>query len=245
MRAILLAAGMGRRLTEASGGIAKALVEAAGLPLVVHQLRTLERAGFKPDEVVVVTGCDGDRVAEAVRAENPQATVLHNDRFTDQNLLSLLTARTKLSAGFLLVNVDHLMPHAVHQKLMAAPGTVVAAVDTDRTLTDDDMKVSRGPDGRIAAISKQLTEWDCGYIGMTRVDASMVEHYLATADRVLSKIGAKKAVVEMVLAGLSEAPSVCDCSGVSWAEVDTPDELAAAEDLLNSRPDFFEQTPTD
>ena len=60
--AVLLAAGAGSRL----GGRPKALLELAGVPLVLRQLVALSGAGV--DEVVVVLGHHADAVEAAVRA---------------------------------------------------------------------------------------------------------------------------------------------------------------------------------
>ena len=190
---------------------------------------------------MVVGGCDYERVGPLVAREAPNATLVRNDAFHHQNLLSLLSARELLAEGFLLVNVDHLMPWAIHRRMVEHPADVVAATDQDRPVGADDMKVRLDASGRIAAISKQLDTWDRGYIGMTRVRAAAVTSYLETADAVLADIGPERSVVEMVLARIQPPPAVCDCSGFKWAEVDTPDELAAAEALLASLPRFFHQ----
>jgi len=244
MRAVLLAAGMGKRLAAASGGVAKALAVVGGRALVEHQLATLAHAGFAAERIVVVTGCDGGRVEELVIRAAPRAIVVHNPAYHHQNLLSLLAARPLLGDGFLLSNVDHLMPYAIHRRLLHAPEDVVAAVDADRPLGGDDMKVALDGQGRLSAISKQLERFDRGYIGMTRCRAEAVPRYLDAAGAVLADVGPEKAVVEMILGRLAATgapPAVCDCSGFRWAEVDTPDELYAAARELSSHADFFEQ----
>jgi len=247
MRAVLMAAGRGMRLREASGQLAKALVPVQGKTLAEHQLNTLRSAGFTDDQIVVVGGCDYDLLEPIVRRVCPGATLLNNPRFTDQNLLSLLTARDYLHDGFLVVNVDHLMPHAIHRKILAVDANqpVVACVDNDRPIGDDDMKVQLKDDGvHIQAISKQLTTFDRGYIGMTRCTAAAIPQYLQTADQVLEEVGAPKAVVEMILARLATtnmAPSIYDASGHKWFEIDTPEELTIAENGLQEMPEFFEQ----
>lgn len=244
LRAVLLAAGMGTRLASASGGIAKALVTVRGAPLVLHQLNTLRAAGFAESELVVVGGFQHDEVAAIVSREAPGATIVENRQYRHQNLLSLLAAREHLHGGFLLVNVDHLMPPAIHRKAVADARPVVACVDHDRPLGHDDMKVACDDNGDLRAISKQLTVFDRGYVGMTRVLGAAVPGYLAAADAVLAEIGPERAVVEMILGRLATTgrpPALCDISGHRWAEVDTPDELAAAEDLLARTPGFFDR----
>lgn len=245
MRAVLMAAGMGKRLAPASGGIAKALAHVQGKTLLQHQIETLRLAGFDDNKLVIVGGFDHSGVADIVAQLAPNATLLENTNYRQQNLLTLLTARDVLKDGFLLVNVDHLMPTAIHKRMLSHTGPLVACVESGRELADDEMKVALDSNGNLMAISKQLTQFDVGYIGMTRCDADAVPMYLAAADIVLTKVGAQRAVVEMVLGQLAAtgvAANVCDCAGFKWAEVDTPSDLDAANALLNSLPDFFDQT---
>lgn len=243
MRAVLMAAGMGKRLAQASGGIAKALVEANGKALVLHQIHCLRAAGFSDDRLVIVGGFEYERLAPLVAREAPQATLCENTQYHHQNLLSLLSARDYLSDGFLLLNVDHLMPPSVHQRMLSMAAPVVACVESGRTLAGDEMKVKLNADGGLSAISKTLTEFDLGYIGMSRIRAGAVSAYLDAADAVLAEIGPERAVVEMVLGQLAKIGfpvSVCDFPGLAWAEVDTPDDLEGAEALLRANPGFFE-----
>ena len=118
----------------------------------------------------------------------------------------------------------------------AAPvlADVTAFIDTDRTLGNDDMKVERGAHGRIIAIAKTLTKFDCGYVGMSRVPTAWLGRYFEEADRALAEEG-RAIHVERILGRLAKtdfAPTCRDISGHGWLEVDTPDERAAAEAAL-------------
>jgi len=239
-----MAAGMGKRLAEASGGIAKALARVQGRTLLAHQIDTLRAAGFTDDQLVIVGGFQFEGVAEIAQEMAPKATLLENRDYRQQNLLTLLTAREHLTDGFLLINVDHLMPSAIHRRMLAHSGQVVACVESGRELADDEMKVALDSDGQLMAISKQLTDFDVGYIGMTCCRKEAVPQYLAAADVVLAKVGPQRAVVEMILgqlAAVGSSPAICDCAGFKWAEVDTPEDLAIAEQLLLNTENFFEQ----
>ena len=91
-------------------------------------------------------------------------------------------------------------------------------------------------------MSKQLTDFDCGYIGKTYVDVSMEDVYRGAVDTVLNEFG-DKAVVEHILHVLardeSARPAICDLSGFGWYEIDTPDELRDAEEKLKKDKNFI------
>src|SRR5678815_1337747 len=100
MRAIILAAGKGSRLTGAGGESPKCLVKAGGLTLIERQIRTLEAAGI--DEVTVVVGCGAERVR---RACGHRVTYVENARYAQTNsLYSLWMARPLLNEGFVVLN---------------------------------------------------------------------------------------------------------------------------------------------
>ena len=62
MKAMLLAAGRGERLRPLTDRVPKALVEVAGVPLIVRHLRALGAAGI--DDVVINLGWLGDAIRE-------------------------------------------------------------------------------------------------------------------------------------------------------------------------------------
>lgn len=234
MHVVLLAAGLGSRLGTLTRELPKALIPVAGKPLLAYALDFAAR--LRPARIVVVGGFCFPQVESALagfRGDRP-VELIENTHFRDGNLVSLLTAKPRLDDGFLVMNVDHIYRPAIADVVAGDVDRVTAFIDTDRKLGDDDMKVERGPDGRVLAIAKSLTKFDCGYVGMTRVPAPMLGRYFAEADRALTEEG-RAIHVERILARLAktaDGPACRDISGHGWLEVDTPDERAAAERAL-------------
>jgi choline kinase len=233
---VLLAAGLGSRLGTLTRELPKALISVGGRPLLAHALDFAAR--LRPTRIVVVGGFgfpQVERELASFRGDRP-VELVENTHFRDGNLVSLLTAKSRLDDGFLVMNVDHIYRPAIADVVAGESERVTAFIDTDRKLGDDDMKVERGPDGRVVAIAKTLTKYDCGYVGMTRVPGPMLGRYFAEADRALAEEG-RAIHVERILARLAQtadAPACRDISGHGWLEVDTPDERAAAERALAS-----------
>jgi choline kinase len=230
----LLAAGLGSRLGSLTRDLPKALIQVGGKPLLAHALGFA--AQLRPSRIVVVGGFCFPQVRVALdgfRGDLP-VELIENTHFRDGNLVSLLTAKPLLEEGFLVMNVDHIYRSAIAKVVAAEVERVTAFIDTDRKLGDDDMKVERGADGRVVAIAKTLTKFDCGYVGMTRVPAALLGRYWNEADRALAEEG-RAIHVERLLARLAktdDAPACRDLSGHGWLEVDTPDERASAETAL-------------
>jgi choline kinase len=240
VKVALLAAGLGSRLGSLTAALPKALIPVGGETLLAHALRFANR--LRPAEIVVVGGFGYPLVAaELARlqagpgaAAGPPTTLVENARFREGNLLSLQAARPRLDDDFVLLNVDHIFRPAIAAIVAAPAEDVTAFVDTDRTLGDDDMKVQRDGQGRVAAIAKTLTTFDVGYVGVTRVPRPALVRYFAEADATLAAEGTS-VHVERILARLAAtaAPPLCrDISGHGWLEIDNQDERARAEEAL-------------
>lgn len=238
MQVVLLAAGLGSRLGALTEHLPKALIVVAGEPLLVHAIRFARR--LSPDEIVVVGGFGFDEVHAETARRRLGVTLVQNTHFRDGNLVSLFAARPAIRGDFLLMNVDHIYRPAVAQRVAAPATDVTAFIDHDRQLGGDDMKVARDGAGRVKEIAKTLTDFDCGYVGMTRVPGGApYDRYWGAAEAVLQGEGGRSAHVERVLARLasSEHPPACrDISGIGWLEVDLPDERSHAERVMLSDP---------
>lgn len=237
---VLLAAGMGLRLGDITKEKPKALVEVAGEPLCFYALRFLELCGA--NEIIVVGGFEIEQLKETIRHFKNQVpiTILENKEYAKGNLLTLETALPHITNSFLMVNTDHIYKKAIAAVVKKEMQEITAFVDFDRTLGTDDMKVKL-LNGKVLEMSKTLTDFDCGYVGMTYVDESKLEMY-RQAVKQTAEIYGEKAVVEQVLVQLREmnhAPRTGDISGHGWLEVDFPEERKQAEAALLSSSDLY------
>jgi choline kinase len=242
VQVVLLAAGLGSRLGTLTKEIPKALVSVAGKPLMFHALEFAAR--LRPTQITVVGGHGFSLVEQALdqgQAGSPALAdlaiqLVENPSFRDGNLISLMAARPRVSEGFLLLNVDHIYRAGIAEVVAPEVADVTAFIDTDRSLGADDMKVERRADGRVRRISKTLSKFDSGYVGMTRVPTSALPRYWESAEAALAEEG-RAIHVERVLGRLAEsdAPPLCrDISGHGWLEVDTAEERAAAERAIEA-----------
>lgn len=234
MQAVLLAAGLGSRLGKLTERIPKALIPVGGLPLLAYAVRFAQSAGAK--DITVVGGFGFAQVRAEVEQREMPVRLIENAAFRDGNLVSLMTARPHLRADeeLLLMNIDHIYRPAIAAIAARPADDVTAFIDTDRVLGADDMKVARDGAGRVREISKALSSWDAGYVGMTKVPAAAFSRYWVTADAALAEEG-RAIHVERILGRLATSPTppACrDISGHGWLEVDLPEERERAEEAL-------------
>jgi NDP-sugar pyrophosphorylase family protein len=91
--AIILAAGVGKRLAATHGDLPKCLIEVGGVPMVTRLIDGLATAGVR--RVVLVTGY-GDAQVRRRLGDGPAGTDLtyvFNERFREGAILSLWSAR--------------------------------------------------------------------------------------------------------------------------------------------------------
>jgi choline kinase len=243
MRAIVLAAGTGSRLGQITQARTKGMVPVCGRRLIDHLFKFLDLSFF--DEIIVVGGFYYEDLKKHVdQLGFRKIKVVENKDYLKGNIFTLMRALEEFRTdSFLITNVDHIYPRVMFEKMKNSFKGITSMCDFDRDLGADDMKVKLKDGGKkISMIDKKLTDFDCGYIGMTFVDGSILPAYKAAISKALKLFG-DKAVVENVLKILSEdpanSPSICDLSGFGWYEVDNEEDLKKAEEGLRKNKGKF------
>jgi len=127
MKAIIVAAGRGRRLGVETDGIPKCMVRVGGRPILHWQLDALAAAGV--DEVVIVRGYLGDRIAGPAGA-GPKLRFVDNPDWANNNILtSLLYAEAEMASGFLFSYSDIVFSREHARRVAAADAPVALIVD--------------------------------------------------------------------------------------------------------------------
>lgn len=231
--AVVLAAGYGSRLEEATNGSPKVLVPVAGRPLIAHTLDALQQAGC--NEICVVTGYRAAEVEQALRAlqtDGRRLQMILNSRYDLPNASSLAAARAWIGARpFLLLMADHLLStEAIARMLLSA---YPYAVGIDRSpLTAERIaeatKVAIADDGRVVAFGKNLARWHGIDAGIFR----LLPDLFADLDR----LGHATELSALLTTVAARVPFyTVDLTGAFWLDVDTPADLADAEALLRRR----------
>lgn len=239
MQAIILAAGLGTRLGALTGERPKALVRVAGRELILRVFDFLDHPSIT--ERIVVTGYESERMAQFLKSHESRAKTVFNPNFKDGSIRSIETALPRIKGEFLLMNADHIYPRRMIEVILKNRRGLAAVCDFDRKLGADDMKVKIGRDGKLQLIKKTLADFDCGYIGMTYCDAKSLPSY-AEGVKTARKNEGDACAVECALgtlAGMGLGANICDASGMRWFEVDTSEDLAAADNALAGKQDLL------
>lgn len=182
--AVILAAGLGKRIAARTNGGPKALLDLHGRTLLDRALTALGAGGFR--DVIVVTG----HGAEAVRGslvDAPRGVEIaerwNPDFATTNNIVSLLTVRDAVGRGFCLLNSDIVFDPSIMVEVAALGAGNWLVVDGDEPLDEEEMKVELDADGVIRRISKRLDPARSAgeYVGICRFDADGAGRLMASA----------------------------------------------------------------
>lgn len=107
MKALILAAGFGKRLRPLTDTIPKPMVEVNGVPLLVNALNNL--VDCKVYDIGIVVGHMADYIRERIGSEyrGAKITYFENERYLEtNNVVSLYVARQFLDDDVLLLEAD-------------------------------------------------------------------------------------------------------------------------------------------
>lgn len=233
--AVILAAGLGRRIAVLSNGRPKALLEVNGQTLLEREINALEGAGFW--RAVVVTG----HAAESIRpllAKSRGEVVLSErwnpDFATTNNIVSLLAAGDVLAEGFCLLNSDIVFDPSILDELASLGEGSWLVVDGDEPLGAEEMKVMADGDGLVTRISKGLDlDASAGeFIGISRFDVRGAATLLATARRLVADGRSDGYYEDAIDACASELEArILWTRGRRWTEIDDDVDYRRAQSV--------------
>jgi choline kinase len=236
---IVLAAGAGRRLGPLTSELPKTLLPIDGDRTILDlALSNLSAVGVR-DAVVVVgfaAHCIRERVPQLERRHGVRIELVPNDRAEDwNNAYSLWLARDAFADGVLLINGDTVHPVSVEESLLSCRGRdLLLAVDAEKPLGDEQMKVLLDGDGRVQRISKHIDPAAAHgeYIGVTLIEASaagpLADALEATWRRDPS-LYYEDGYQELVDRGGDIGTAAI--GALDWVEVDDDADLAVAREL--------------
>lgn len=130
MQAVILAAGMGKRLKELTSNATKCMVEVNGVTMISRALNQLDRLGL--NKIVMVVGYEGEKLKEYVRTipiKTPVEFIENDIYYKTNNIYSLYLAREALlEDDTLLLESDLIFEDSVLDKIVNDPYPSLALV---------------------------------------------------------------------------------------------------------------------
>lgn len=240
MKAVLLAAGVGRRLWALTQHRPKCLIEVGGRTLLDRAVQALAMAGIK--QAVLVVGYKQELIRSAAGAglHGVEVRYLESDQYRHGSITSLWLARAEFDEDVVLMDADVLFHPLILRRLVDSPSPNALLMDETVTQQGEEcMVVTRG--GRVIALTKQMpARYDLagegvGFLKVRRADADqLVRSVEAHIRRGTVDMEYEDALAEF----FTSVPVGFErIGGLPWIEIDFPEDVARAErDILPKLP---------
>ena len=237
MKAIILAAGRGSRLNEMTEHRPKGLVELGGRSLIDWQTAALNAAGIT--NITIVSGYRH----EDIEAQGYETR--YNANWASTNMVASLLCAGDLIDGPTIVSYsDIVYGLGIVNALIGNKAPLAVAYDTDwmklwrarfEDPLDDAESLRLDSDGNIVEIGRKvddLSKIEGQYLGLMRFTPDSfgwIRHALNKEKGLADRLDMTSLLSILIADGHTVAG--VETSG-RWCEIDTPDDLAVAEQML-------------
>jgi choline kinase len=248
VKAIIVAAGMGRRLSPYTDDRPKCLVEINGKSILQRQVDAYRAAGV--DEIVIVRGYMKDKI------QVPGARYFENDEFRSNNILvSLFYAEPAMADGFLFSYSDIVFRPEVVRTVMETAGDYALVIDrrwheayVGRVNHPvEEGEVARVEEGRVTLVGKKTMPAEAAtgeFIGLAKFTARGAEmmrkrYHERRAELENNPYGRapkfQVAYLTDLLNDLIESGEIMHPAFIDggWREIDTVEDLERAQPVVS------------
>ncbi len=236
MKAIILAAGVGKRLQAITDQRPKCLIQVNGKTLLERTLTALGAAGVR--EAVIVTGYRGDMIVEEIGERRGGVSVryIRNPQYEKGAILSLWSARQEFDTDLLIMDADVLFPVRLLKRLVQSRHANCFLLDASSENTgEEQMLLTRA--GRVLTIIRggagdyDLVGESVGFLKVARDAApllrSILDDCVAQGRDTIEHEEAFPAFLAQRHVGFEQVDDL------PWTEIDFPHDLEHAErDIL-------------
>jgi choline kinase len=236
MQAIILAAGLSKRLRPLTDSTPKCLLKVGGKTLLEMTIDNILKNGV--DEFIMVTGYRENMIKEFAASKYPKLNIRYltnSDYENNNNSFSLWMTKNYVTGDTLLLDSDILFDYRIISKLLGSPYNNSLAVNSNHSLGDEEIKVIIDSANKIEHIGKHLDPAESygESIGIERFSADFFEKLGEVLER---KIVRENNVNEFYEASFQElydsgnAMYAVDVSEYKSMEIDFPEDLKRANE---------------
>ncbi len=239
MRAVVLAAGVARRLAPLTDTTQKCLFPVGDRPLLARMLDALAAEGV-PEAILVVGHC-----ADQVRAMAGQTwhgmrlDYVFNEAYARGSVLSLYAARAHLQGPTLVMDADVLFPREFLRRLLDSPHASALLIDRGFHDTGEEVKVyTQG--SQVIALGKKIVpqSWESvgEGVGFFKCAAKAAGDLVRNLERVIAESGDLHEYEDALHLLVAQRPvGWVDITGLPWTEIDFVEDLMRAREQMLPR----------
>jgi CDP-L-myo-inositol myo-inositolphosphotransferase len=226
--AIILAAGLGRRLRRDVKAVYKPVVKVGGLPLILYSIASLRDIGIT-NFYLVVNEFNKDDIIETVSNLDLNINIIVN-RYPDKgNGYSLILGMEHIESEYFVLGMsDHIYEYGVYKELVRfdVGGILIAADPAPRLININEATKMNIQNSRVIDIGKELEAFTHVDMGLFLIDNDLYP--------VFSEWAEHKNVVELsflIKSAINNGYTVraAEIKGYNWIDIDTLDDIYKIE----------------
>ncbi|TKS59251.1 MAG: hypothetical protein EWM72_02263 [Nitrospira sp.] len=232
MKALILAAGVGKRLWQVTQHRPKCLIEIGGQSLLHRYLAALASVGIRRVDIVV--GYKQEMIRAAVERDSCGVivTFLVNEQFHRGSISSLWVARTALDDDVIIMDADVLFHREILRRLVASLYENALLMDeTVRQTGEECMVVVAG--GRVIALTKKMPahyDYAGEGVGFLKVKHADTPHIVASLRSCIEKEAWNMEYEDALLEYFRDVKVGYEkIGGLPWTEIDFVEDVRKAE----------------
>ncbi len=234
MKAVILAAGVGRRLRPYTKNTPKCLLEVAGKEILAHQIDIFAEVGVK--ELVIVIGYKRNRIKKFLASYKPakylKITFIENKEYKSTgSSYSLWLARNHIKDEFICINADLLFHHNFLKELLNTKHPNAMIIEKKVELNGDMVKVIIRNNQIIEMTRKRDFHNYCGEaVGPVKFSKGGAKVIIKMIGKLIKKGEKQKALYFLMHDFAKKYPLFAiDSFNLPWFEIDTKEDLQKVE----------------
>jgi len=238
MQAIILAAGLSKRLRPITDYAPKCLLKVGGKTLLEMTINNIIKNGI--NEFVMVTGYREDMIKGFISKNFPDlniAYITNSDYENNNNSYSLWMTKDYINGPSILLDSDILFDYRIISKLLESPHSDCLAVNTNHSLGEEEIKVIIDSANKIQHIGKDLNPAK-SYGESIGIEKFSPDFFKELGEVLERKIVRENNVNEFYEASFQELYDkgntmyAVDVSEYKSLEIDFPEDLIRAEEEI-------------
>ncbi len=240
---LILAAGLGSRLNPHSKTTHKTLSLVNETPLILHQIRHFIQYGVSENDIYIAIGYLGDSIQETISLEYPKVQFIRNKEYESTNNMVSLYLTCKAISGkkytdFYILNGDNLYEDKMIEAILNVRHQDFLAYKKD-AFNEENMKIQCNEQGAPTLLGKEILKQNS--VGLSndcfKISADSFLKLMTIMESFIIQKNEKNLWMEYAFIELFKQVSfsLLDCSAYKWIEVDTIEDLEAAENLFSKQ----------
>ena len=244
MKALILAAGYGKRLRPITNEIPKCMVEVGGVPLLINALNNLVEIGIS--EVGIVVGHKAEYIKEKIgnSYKNTRISYFENEKFLEtNNIYSLYMASEFCNDEILLLEADLFYKKDILEQLIQkkADCCIMTSDFNPQTMDGTAISIEENTDKALELFLGKWQKTDFDYtnakktVNIYKFSKNFVKKYICLIEWFVKNIGVNsyyETALGMLVYLKEFDIKIVNVSESSWHEIDDADDLERARNSI-------------